>query len=465
MKPEIQLVSAPVDAGKIPLYEDGAFAPMGLIWLGSYLQHKGLSVEIIDGQHTTLSELTSKLSAPIVGINFNIQSAHSLDDVAANAKAKSSIVVVGGQAATPLAHELLTNSNIDYVVKYDGERALELLAEGRDIKTIPNLVYRTNGQIVDNPVQLMDLTRLPPVDWGLRGIDTKNYWGRFQDILKTVRTNHKHQRPLSAFTKKGCPYRQRGEGCSFCSRVDDSLRDKTPGQVYDEFSYLARLGADRIEEFSDSWLHDRKWLRELAKLVEVRGHLGVPVRVYADTRHIQNEEVTNLMRAIGIDGVVLGIESGNEEILRQNGKPNTAEQILRCADLLGRAGIMASPSYVLGLIGETKETVEDTFRIADEINRRVQIEMSYWSVATPYPGSKIYRLLTADPSMKAKHSGYQLNATELERDFIDRFTDLGPKGLEFLSNRIGERLQAEGFAQWDYVPDCVAEKGYQHESE
>ena len=58
--------------------------------------------------------------------------------------------------------------------------------------------------------------------------------------------------------------RQNDRGCSFCSRTDTALRSKSPQQVYDEFQSLVSLGADRIEEFSDSWLYDRKWLREFA---------------------------------------------------------------------------------------------------------------------------------------------------------------------------------------------------------
>ncbi len=446
---EIQLVSAPIDEGRVPLYEDGVFAPLGLIWLGSYLKNKGHDVEILDGQHQDLKSIESKLHSPVIGINFNIFSTKSLDRIAETAKRKGSTVVVGGQAATPLARELVENPNIDFVVKYDGEEALRLIAEKANPEVIPNLTYRKGSKIIENPLRLMDLGSLPPMNWELDGIDIQRYWTRFGEVLGAVKTNHQHKKPISSFTKKGCPMRQKDRGCSFCSRTDTTLRSKTPQQVYDEFQYLVGLGADRIEEFSDSWLYDKRWLREFAEIVDQQGTLGAPVRVYADTRHF-NPEVIQLAQRIGIDSVILGVESGNEEILRGNGKPNTLRQILYCADLLGQGGIKASPSYVLGLIGETEKTVDDTFRVANQIAERCEIEMSYFSIMTPFLGSKAWSMLMAEPDMKMKHRGYRLDHESLQRDFIERFTQLGKEGISYLSGRLEDRFQKNGIAQRDY---------------
>ncbi|MFH1770663.1 MAG: radical SAM protein [archaeon] len=445
---KIQLISAPVDKGEVPLYEDGVFAPLGLIWLGNYLQEYNHHIDILDGQHQNLKSIESKLDAPIVGINFNIFSTRSLDKIAETAKEKGSTVVVGGQAATPLARELLTNSNIDYVVRYDGEEALRLLAEGFNPRQIPNLTYRYEDKVIDNPIHLMNLEKLPSINWSLKGIGIQKYWTKFEEVLKSVKTNHKHKKPLSSFTKKGCPMRQNDKGCSFCSRTDTTLRSKSPGQVHKEFQYLINQGADRIEEFSDSWLYDKKWLKEFVEIIDKEGHWGAPVRVYADTRHI-NPEVVELAQKIGIDSIILGIESGNEQILRQNGKPNTIKQILYSVELLGKGGVKASPSYVLGLIGESEETVEDTFRLAYQINNLCEIEMSYYSIMTPFPGSKAWKLLMTDSKMQRKHSGYRLNNQELQKDFINKFTQLGKEGVNYLSEKMEEKFQKE-VAQRDY---------------
>lgn len=447
---KIQLISSPVDNGKLPLYEDGVFAPLSLIWLASYLKFHGHEVEIIDGQHCSLDEIVKKITAPIVGISFNILSTDSLDVIARETKIKGSRVVVGGQAATPLARALLKNEDIDCVVRFDGEDALRGILEGKEEEQINNLVYRKDGQIIENPSSFLDLTKLPPVIWDIPGISLQHYWDTFAEVKKYIPAHrHFHNRPLSAFMQKGCPMRIGKGGCSFCSRVDRTLRCKSPQQAYAEFSYLASLGTDRIEEFSDSFLHNKKWLAELATIVKQKGHWGVPARVYADTRHIDNE-VIDLMQVIGIDSVILGVESGNEEILRKNFKPNSIEQILKSVDLLGKAKMRCCPSFVLGLIGETEKTAEETFRIAEEINRRCEVEMAYFSVMTPFPGSRAWDMLLEIPEMYEKYGNtYKLDQPQLQRDFLSNFTQLGADGASFLVGKIESELKRIT-AQRDY---------------
>lgn len=447
---KVQLISVPIDEGKVPLYEDGVFAPLGLIWLASYLKFHGYEVEILDGQHLSLEEIKNKISAPVVGITFNIFSTDSLDSIAEEVKKKGGVAVIGGQAATPLAKKLLINQNIDYVVKFDGEEALKKIIDGKNLATIENLVYRKNSVIIENPEKLLDLEKLPPVNWDIPGINTSRYWDKFNDVKKIVLHRHYHNKPLSSFAQKGCPMRVGKGGCSFCSRVDRVMRSKSPRQIYDEYVYLTSLGADRIEEFSDSFLHDKKWLLELAYLVRRNGHWGIPVRVYGDTRHI-DEETVKMMKIIKIDSVILGIESGNEEILKKNFKPNSMSRILESVELLGRENIRCCPSFVLGLIGETEETVEDTFCIAEKIRDRCEVEMAYFSIMTPFPASKAWDMLLEFPEMMEKYGNtYKLDQPELQKDFLERFTSLGDNSVNFLAGKIENEMKKIQTAQRDY---------------
>ena len=76
--------------------------------------------------------------------------------------------------------------------------------------------------------------------------------------------------------------------------------------------------------------------------------------------------------------------------------------------------------------------------------------MSYFSIMTPFPGSKAWDILRADPEMRDKHLGYRLDAEELQRDFIKKHTHLGTKGFDYLSDKLNERLRSNGIAQRDY---------------
>lgn len=438
---DVQLVSAPLDQ-ELGLYEEGEFVPMGLLWIASFLKNEGFGVEIIDGQHNSLDSIKSRLNAPVIGATFTIRSSHSLDEIVKTAKGLGSTTVVGGQAATQLARQLVDNPNIDYVVKYDGEVPMKLIAEGTNKESIPNIVYKEWTNTRENWIELSELERLPPVDWDIPGIDKTLYWKAHQATMKPGHYSSSYSQPLSAFTKKGCPMRLGGNGCSFCSRIDNELRSRTPRQVYNEFRYLVSLGADRIEEFSDSWVYDRAWLEELVRIADEEGAWNAPVRIYGDVRYLQDEEIIGVLKRLEVDSVILGIESGNENILRRNGKNMSRSQVLRTASLLGDAEIMASPSYVLGLIGETRDTLEDTFRIADEIRERCVVEVGTFCTMTPFPGSKAWSYLLEDQNMHKKYSRtYHFDMNELQRDFISKFTDLGTEGLEYISGRREEYLK------------------------
>ena len=76
--------------------------------------------------------------------------------------------------------------------------------------------------------------------------------------------------------------------------------------------------------------------------------------------------------------------------------------------------------------------------------------MSYFSILTPAPGSKAWRMLMQDPIMREKHAGYRLDPTILQSDFIERFTDLGQDGLTYLNRRLDQIFRTDPFTQRDY---------------
>ena len=444
----VQLISAPIDKGKLPLYEDGIFPPLGLMAL---LPFTNTGVEIIDGQHHKLEEILGRLDADIVGLSFNILSAGSLDQLAREAKRRGSKVVVGGQAATPLALTLMSNEDIDCVVRNDGDDAFSrLVIMENDPQTINNLVYRNGSEVIANPV--IRPQREIAITRNHRSLRKEDYWERFARIKEQVNQNHHHDRPLATVSQKGCPIRINQGGCSFCSRSDKFLIANQPLNVVREFDYLANLGADRIEDFSDSFLHNKEWLRGLVDVIRggYEKHWMIPVRVYADTRNV-DECTIKLMKQLMIDSVILGVESGNEAILSRNFKPNTIAQIRRCVQLLQRGRIMCCPSFVLGLIGETAETLEDTLKLALEIAGMCEIEMSFFSIMTPFPGSRAWNLLLQIPEMKEKYGyTYHLDQRELQNDFLERFTELGPDAVDWLSAKIDEVTKKIGSGQRDY---------------
>jgi hypothetical protein len=209
---------------------------------------------------------------------------------------------------------------------------------------------------------------------------------------------------------------------------------KPASRVYAEYSYLEReCGVDYIADFSDSWVV-LPFLRALANEYAAHGKLGAGLRVYGDVRLIGPVSV-RLMRDVGVDTVLLGIESGSERVLGLNGKPVTRNQILSAVSLLGAAGIKVADAYVLGLIGETRESVSETVELACQVRELCQTEISYWNIMTPLPGSRAWELLVGIGAIRPHDAPTLTNSLDpqrLERFAVQALCDLGRGGYELL---------------------------------
>ena len=77
--------------------------------------------------------------------------------------------------------------------------------------------------------------------------------------------------------------------------------------------------------------------------------------------------------------------------------------------------------------------------------------MSFFSIMTPFPGSRAWNLLLQIPEMKEKYGyTYHLDQRELQNDFLERFTELGPDAVDWLSAKIDEVTKKIGSGQRDY---------------
>ena len=186
--------------------------------------------------------------------------------------------------------------------------------------------------------------------------------------------------PVSIITSRGCPNQ-----CIFClgrRMVGSRVRFRSPGRVADEIAAVLALGFTRINIADDLFTASKKRVKAFCDEIVRRG-LSFAWSAFARVDTV-SEEVLRLMREAGCDSVSFGIESGNPDMLKRIKKGITLDQARHAVSLCKKVGMLAHASFMVGLPGESAETLQDTFAFAAELD----IAHGYHFLA-PFPGTTI----------------------------------------------------------------------------
>ena len=191
---------------------------------------------------------------------------------------------------------------------------------------------------------------------------------------------------------------------------------------------------DYVVDHSDTWARD-EWFDAF-----FRAHRGsledMGMMVFADVRDMTEDKLRK-MRAFGIDNFLYGVESGSEGILKGNGKYSSVGRI---KDVVGKtvdAGIGVSASFVLGLLGETRETIAETEGLINHFNEMGGVR-AYANVIIPLPGSRLWGEFMKDPVAREKYGniGLDYNLEEVRSDFLSSCTNVGLEDVVAARDRI-----------------------------
>jgi len=282
---------------------------------------------------------------------------------------------IGAKVAVEPRKSLEASTAIDFVTRNEFDYTIKEVAEGRDWSKIAGLSYRNaDGVIVDNEDRaiLEDMDALPFVTpIYKRDLAIENY---FIGYLK-----HPY---ISFYSGRGCKSR-----CTFClwpqTVGGHRYRVRSVGHVVEELAW-AKSAFPQVKEFffdDDTFTDNLPRTEALAKEI---GKLGLTWSCNAKAN--VPYQTLKIMKDNGLRLLLVGYESGNQQILHNIKKGMLVDVARRftkdCHDL----GIVIHGTFILGLPGETKETIEETIRFANEINpHTIQV-----SLAAPYPGTFLY---------------------------------------------------------------------------
>jgi hopanoid biosynthesis associated radical SAM protein HpnJ len=283
---------------------------------------------------------------------------------------------VGAKVAVQPGRSLASSAAIDFVAREEFDFTIAEVAEGRPLRSVDGISYRDReGQVVHNRdrATLEDMDRLPFVTPVYkRDLRPEDYYIGY--LLHPY---------LSLYTGRGCRSR-----CTFClwpqTVGGHRYRTRSVAGVLEEAALVRELFPQVKELFfdDDTFTDDRPRAEAIARGL---GRLGITWSCNAKAN--VPRETLQVLADNGLRLLLVGYESGSQQILINIKKGLRVERARRfsadCRDL----GITVHGTFILGLPGETRQTIEETIRFAKEVNpHTIQV-----SVAAPYPGTELYR--------------------------------------------------------------------------
>lgn len=294
-----------------------------------------------------------------------------------------------------------------------------------DMHAIKGLVWRDGDEIVVNETRpfIADLDDMPhPMHHLLPLQDYRMPYikGPFTFIV----------------TSRGCP-----AGCTYCIKhvsYQFSVRLRSPENIMEELWILKNLGMDNIHMYADLFTVNRDQVVGLCKLM-IEENINIKWTCNSRVDYV-DEEMLELMGKAGCRLISWGIESGNEQILRHARKgayPDKAERALRWAK---KAGIMNWGYFIIGLPGETEETIRDTI----DFSKSLPLDIALFHVAAPYPGTPFF--------FEVVENNWFRDDTQWEQVDMDKGTVLD------YDNLTAEQLlywQKRAFREWAFRPGPI----------
>lgn len=186
--------------------------------------------------------------------------------------------------------------------------------------------------------------------------------------------------PVSMITGRGCPH-----GCIFCvgrRMVGAKVRRRDPQQVLDEIEEILNLGYERINIADDLFASDTERVKIICDGIRQRD-LKFIWSAFARVDTV-SQEMFDAMASVGCDSVSFGVESGNPEMLKRIRKGIKLQQVRQAVQMCKQAGMIPHASFMVGLPGETRETLRQTAEFAKSLD----IQYGYHYL-TPFPGTTL----------------------------------------------------------------------------
>lgn len=400
--------------------------------LTTYSSNYHLYLEALDDySHPTwknLSSVMAEFQPDVVGITSFSVKFPSARRIAAIAKDYSSKVpvVMGGQHATIITDEVLSDPNIDFVVKGEGEITfvdfLHQFSGDQRWESILGLSFKTSNRVVHNAPRPL-AANLDELAFPARQClyDLEHYESHALGKL---------------FASRGCPYQ-----CNYCGTQNIwtyKLRHHSAQRIVEEIRLTRKeYGTTFFTFFDDVFGIDKKRAMELTDQM-IAANLGIKWDCLTRANLVSDELLINMKKA-GCTKIDMGVESGSDKVLKDTKKGVSIKQIKEGARLIRKHKIFLYMFFMIGLPTETEEDAQLTKDLLEELKP----DWAGISIFTPIPGTEIYKDLLKQGTIPDKPDFAQFSHQSPNSNFAfsmsnrEAFPHLAQEMIEYIQSYNG----------------------------
>ena len=370
--------------------------PLGISMLASYVRENGYSVAILDAEAEDLTpeeatERAIEYNPMLVGLTAFTTKVTSAGKIIKLIKERAPYIktMIGGHHASAVPKRTLEEEATDFVINGEGYsptiNLLKTLTNNQNAKDFPfrGICYKKDNKIILNPSTLLtdpeSLTKLPLPAWDLLKMDKyrAHHWQCWNN-------NNPANSFALAYTSLGCTF-----SCNFCSvnvvYGRRGVRYLTPESFISGIDNLVtNYNIKHLELIDDTFTLNKKRVIEICDMLIERKY-NLNIWCFARTNTVE-DQVAERMKKAGINWVFLGIESGDDSLLKSVSKKQDIQQTKKAVEILKNAGIYVGGNYVFGLAEDNYKTMQKTLDFALELNT----EWANFFVSMAYPGTKLY---------------------------------------------------------------------------
>ncbi len=376
--PNIARISTGFD---LEISNSGRFPPIGLLFLAAYIRkHSKHNVKIIDMEvenftNEGILHFIKEYNTDIIGITSFTYTFYDVLQLTCLVKEyfEHISIVLGGPNIQLFGKEVLSHSEIDYIVNGEGEESFLYLIDKIEKKEIvgkdKGIGFRNNGEIfIGNPTWIKNLDDLPFPAYDL--INADNYYSTFGYGGKTI----------TLCTSRGCPYL-----CTYCQVLSKKYRTHSISYIIDNIKLFYVKGYRNFYFFDDTFNINSKRVIDLSKAIKSE-KLDIKW-IFRGRVNSINEELCKEASMAGCVQILFGIEDYNNEGLKKIKKNITIEQATSAIKLAKKYNIKTSTNWIIGLPNHKKESDLDNL-----INVAIKMGSDYamFSILQLLPGCEMF---------------------------------------------------------------------------